>query len=89
MSESQIMFKQIRILTYKHPFLRKLLYPAIIMRRYLINRRRRNIEILCENISDILAEDMTALDASTLKPGMYFYTIRTAENSVTKKMIVK
>ena len=57
MSESQIMFKQIRILTYKHPFLRKLLYPAIIMRRCLINRRRRNIEILCENISDILAED--------------------------------
>ncbi len=51
------MFKQIRILTYKHPFLRKLLYPAITMRRYLINRRRRNIEILCENISDILAED--------------------------------
>jgi FkbM family methyltransferase len=51
------MLKLIRILSYKHPFLRKLLYPAIIIKRSLLNRKRRNVEILCENFSAILAED--------------------------------
>ena len=51
------MLKQIRVLTFKHHFLRKLLFPEIIMRRYLLNRKWRNIEILCENFSAILAED--------------------------------
>ena len=51
------MLKQIRILSYKHPLLRKMLYPAIIMKRFLLNRKRRNEEIFCENLSDILAED--------------------------------
>ncbi len=51
------MLKQIRVLTFKHPFLRKLLYPAIILKRYLLTRKHRNIKILCENFSTILAKD--------------------------------
>ena len=51
------MLKQIRILTYKYPFLRKLLYPAIIMRRDFLNRKYSDIKILFKNLSGILAED--------------------------------
>ena len=51
------MLNRIRILSYKYPFLRKLIYPTIIMRRYLHNRKYRNVEVLLENLSGILAED--------------------------------
>lgn len=49
--------ESIRVLTYKHPILRKFLYPAIVTRRFLLKIKHRYQEEVYKNLLDILVED--------------------------------
>lgn len=49
--------EKIKILTYKYPFLRKLLYPAILIRRCFLHIKSRWQEKIYQNLCQILVED--------------------------------
>lgn len=49
--------EKIKVLIYKYPILRKFLHPAIVARRFLLNKKRRCKEEVYENLLAILIED--------------------------------
>jgi len=49
--------EKIKTLTYKYPFLRMLLYPAIVIRRFLLQREYVSQEKVYQHLCELLIED--------------------------------